>query len=616
MVLSAIPSHNSIPDISPELQTILQRIVDDVVGSLSCVGAMVATLEPNNVLPVRAYSVDIAPDLLNHLEKRLNISIIGPRSVAYLDEKRFEENLSVRAVQGRAGWPEKFVVSDQLYDLFRPVVNKPLSDMAQQATGIRQVIAVPFFLQEEVVGNLFAASRTEFTPRDINFLIAFGHQAATAIQSQRRLAEAQALESILFDLQASLTDENRAFKVITDAVVEKLGYLAALVAPRLGNRLPVRAYTVNSHIISQDFIEQWQRRLKVELIGEKAVAYLDRPDYAEQLSIRAIRSGRPQTSDRLYDLVRPVLSRPATDTLQRVLGIKQVIAIPFFLEEEAIGNLYVISQRTDFSDRELEVLKAVGQHAAISIRNSQLYQRSIERRHVEQNLMKMAFSAAAYFHTLQNNLGAFRMYFQMMEEHIPDTEKFRLLSEDVWERLDKSADILDNLHEPWRVQPDVPTDVNSCLRSSIEKIVPDQDTLKSRYELMIHTDLDESLPPVKTSPDLLTEAFRVLVKNGLEALREKIDRIGPGGHLWLISRRKDETTLEVIIRDDGIGIKAKDLPHIFEFAWTTKKEGTGFGLFWTKEYIEGQGGQIRVESVTGEGATFHITLPTYKELSS
>ena len=43
--------------------------------------------------------------------------------------------------------------------------------------------------------------------------------------------------------------------------------------------------------------------------------------------------------------------------------------------------------------------------------------------------------------------------------------------------------------------------------------------------------------------------------------------------------------------------------------YTTKKSGLGFGLFWTKDYIEGLGGDISVQSVEGKGTRFTIHLP-------
>ena len=93
---------------------VLQIIVNTVVQKLGYVGAMVATLEADNSLPVRAYAVGFDSKLLKSLEDKLGVSLIGPKSVAYLDDARFEENLSVRAVTGLDGRPQEFVVSDIL----------------------------------------------------------------------------------------------------------------------------------------------------------------------------------------------------------------------------------------------------------------------------------------------------------------------------------------------------------------------------------------------------------------------------------------------------------------------------------------------------------------------
>jgi signal transduction histidine kinase len=67
----------------------------------------------------------------------------------------------------------------------------------------------------------------------------------------------------------------------------------------------------------------------------------------------------------------------------------------------------------------------------------------------------------------------------------------------------------------------------------------------------------------------------------------------------------------VIVKDSGQGIPAKDLPHIFEPFYTTKNEGYGVGLGLSIVFgiIERHGGDITVESRTGEGAVFTLALP-------
>src|SRR5688572_6625519 len=298
---------NRLAESSSDLQATLQRIVEDVVTGLGCVGAMVAPLEMNNTLPVQAYYLDIAPNLLKQLENQLGLSFIGPKSISYLDDKKFKDNLSIRAVKGENGLPQ-VVVSNDLHDLFRPVVNKPLSDLAQRLTGIKQVIAVPFFIGNEVIGNLFAASREPFSERDIKFLKAFGNQAASAIQAQRYLAEMRALERVTFSLQANLTDETQVLQIVVGTVVHTLGYVGAMVATmETEDRLPVRAYAVG---FDNNILRHLEESLGISFVSSRSVAVLNDQRFQENLSFKAVRgdNGRPQkfvVSDSLYDLFRP-----------------------------------------------------------------------------------------------------------------------------------------------------------------------------------------------------------------------------------------------------------------------------------------------------------------------
>ncbi|HFQ94173.1 MAG TPA: GAF domain-containing protein, partial [Anaerolineae bacterium] len=134
---------------------VLQAVVDSVVFELGYAGAMVATLERGNALPVRAYALDDRPQILAHLEEKAGVKLLSPKAVVYLDDDYYKDNLSVRAVKGVNGRPQKYLTSNKLYDLLRPIVRKSLADFAQQMLGIRAVIAVPFFVEDEVVGNLF-----------------------------------------------------------------------------------------------------------------------------------------------------------------------------------------------------------------------------------------------------------------------------------------------------------------------------------------------------------------------------------------------------------------------------------------------------------------------------
>jgi C4-dicarboxylate-specific signal transduction histidine kinase len=69
--------------------------------------------------------------------------------------------------------------------------------------------------------------------------------------------------------------------------------------------------------------------------------------------------------------------------------------------------------------------------------------------------------------------------------------------------------------------------------------------------------------------------------------------------------------LSMIIRDNGCGISSKNLPHIFEQFFTTKKacHGLGIGLSTVKRIVDELGGTISVESEVGGGTIFKVVLP-------
>ena len=462
-----------------------------------------------------------------------------------------------------------------------------------------------------MVGNLFAASRVEFSQRDVDFLTVFGNQAATAIQTQRYLTEMRALERVTLAMQTSITNETQVLQLIVDTVVQRLGYIGAMVATREDdNSLPVRAYAVG---FESKILENLEDKLGLSLISPRSVAYLDDERFEENLSVRAVKgsNGHPErfvVSDNLYDLFRPVINRPLSDLAQKITGIKQVIAVPFFLENEVVGNLFVASPKARFYEWEKEILAMLGQQAAVGIRNARLYRIAEERRQIAQLFGKMAFTASASIHALRNHIGAPRTYIQLLE--IRDQLTPSLLEEldeargGAVDHLNKAIEILDNLHEPF--------EINKCLVMSVRKVFPglvldmSTDEINTGEGVIIHKSLANNLPLIKTWPDMLTEAFKILIKNGVEAV-QKSKR---GNKLWIKSCLSPDDVISISIRDNGAGIKPENLKNIFELGWSTKNgEGMGFGLFWTKDYIEGLGGTISVESEYGKGTTFLIELP-------
>ena len=90
-----------------------------------------------------------------------------------------------------------------------------------------------------------------------------------------------------------------------------------------------------------------------------------------------------------------------------------------------------------------------------------------------------------------------------------------------------------------------------------------------------------------------------------------------GGKIEVFAAR-DKKKIKVVVKDNGIGIPEKDLPHLFERIYRVDKArsrqsgGTGLGLSIAKEILNVHNGDIQIDSVYGEGSTVTITLPAEK----
>lgn len=598
------------------LQSVLQQITDDVITHLGCAAAFVTTMRPEEAPSIQAYAYDDSARLLSQTAVFGRTAVGTTGTLELGPRRRSLSRVTVpRAANGRT---PLFSISDQLYDLLRPGIGRTEAEQIQREMGIRQVVAVPFLLGEEVLGNVLAAKKRPFSEREIDFLQAFGRQAALAVQGQRQLAGMAVLEEVIFSLQARVMDETQVLQTIVDAVVAELGYAGAMVATlEPGRRLPVRAYKID---VAEELLDKLQARAGLEIVGPRAEVRLDDSRYTDNLSVRAVQGnhGRPHrylTSDHLHDLLRPLVPRPLAEIMQRILGIKQVVAVPFLLDDEVVGNLFVATRKSAFSDWEMSLLLSLGQQAAVGIRNARLYSEANEHRQVAEMFGRMAFSATASVHALRNHLSAVSTYLDVMSMVGQDAARLAEMSvrsRSMGDRLRKAANILDYLHEPWRQPAETAVSVVDCLYRAVKEVFPElllddaSRTVTVATGIKLHFDLMTDLPSVATSADMLTEAFRVLIKNGTEALLERGDEM----RLWLAAYQSHPDRVTVTIRDSGVGIRPEHRDQIFSLGWSTKNgQGMGFGLFWTKDYITGLGGQIVVDSVPGQGSTFSVTLP-------
>jgi signal transduction histidine kinase len=127
--------------------------------------------------------------------------------------------------------------------------------------------------------------------------------------------------------------------------------------------------------------------------------------------------------------------------------------------------------------------------------------------------------------------------------------------------------------------------------------------------------LDISLPEeharVEGDPRQLAQVFLNLLLNAVEAMPQ-------GGTLTIHSAVKvnpdsHQDLLQIVIKDTGHGVREKDRPYVFDPFFTTKEGGTGLGLSIVYSIVQKHNGRIEVESESGKGSSFILSLPIQKE---
>ena len=123
----------------------------------------------------------------------------------------------------------------------------------------------------------------------------------------------------------------------------------------------------------------------------------------------------------------------------------------------------------------------------------------------------------------------------------------------------------------------------------------------------VNQDLPPDLPPVLGNEDRIEQVLINLLGNAI--------RFSPPGGLIELGARASPSEVTVYVRDNGPGIPASELPHIWERFHRVEKSrsrsggGTGLGLAIVKHIVEAHGGRVAVESEPGRGSVFRFTLP-------
>jgi signal transduction histidine kinase len=216
---------------------------------------------------------------------------------------------------------------------------------------------------------------------------------------------------------------------------------------------------------------------------------------------------------------------------------------------------------------------------------------------------------AGVAHELNNPLMASQTILHVIMKTLPQDFPERQRLELIQKCNDRIAKIVDHLREFSRqTKPEFQEmDINQPVENAL--MITGQQLLN--HGITIVRQITEGLPMVLGDPNQLEQVFLNLISNARDAME---DLSGAKRELTItstLSRNEGVPSVEVLVRDTGVGIPQENLGKVLEPFFSTKPvgKGTGLGLSLCYGILEAHGGRIDIKSKEGEGTEVSVVLP-------
>jgi PAS domain S-box-containing protein len=489
--------------------------------------------------------------------------------------------------------------------------------------GIAAVAVYPLLIGGELRGVLAYFSRQELPAEVVDVLVTVAAMVTTAISDVQLLEQEQAARSA-----AETAHERLAFLAEASALLAgsleyetTLTRVAQLVVPRLGDWCVVdvrepdgsirRVATVHTDPEKQALAEQLSRRYRVSPAGTVGVP-------------RVLRTGRPEIVEAVADTELAARAQdPEHLRLLRALDLRRYLCLPLSARGRTLGAISVGTSGTNdraYGPDDLSLAEVLARRAAMAIDNARLYQELQEAVRLRDEFL------STVSHDLKNPLSSIKAITQVNLRRIErlDIAGKERLSEGlarVNTLATKMTAMLNELLDLARLEAGRPIDLDrqivdlvALVRQIIAELQPTSERHRLRVEAAVPrlTGRWDAVRLERVLVNLLSNAIKYSPSGG-----EITIGVGKSSERLLGTRNSELGTgpwAYLTVRDEGIGIPAGDLPHIFERFRraenvTGRIAGTGIGLAAARQIVEQHGGAIAVESVEGFGTTVTIWLP-------
>lgn len=198
-------------------------------------------------------------------------------------------------------------------------------------------------------------------------------------------------------------------------------------------------------------------------------------------------------------------------------------------------------------------------------------------------------------HEVKNPLAVCKGYLQMMNYN--NIEKVKQYNKIIKKEINRTLDIMNNFSEYTKIKVELK-------KINIKILI--EDTKISIITLLNDNKINLELNNIKDiiingDYERLKQVLINIIKNSTEAIKED-------GKIQ-ITLKENKKTIDIIVEDNGEGIKEDDLKHIYEMFYTTKKDGSGIGIPLCNEIIKLHNGKLNYYSKENIGTKVVINLP-------
>ena len=295
-------------------------------------------------------------------------------------------------------------------------------------------------------------------------------------------------------------------------------------------------------------------------------------------------------------------------------GLVSYLGLPLIAKGEVLGVLALLTREEhEFSNEEIGFLSILAGQAAITIRNSELFEQTKKQAaELEKAKEMQADFAAMIAHDLRSPLTATLSTATMLEDGL-----FGTVTEEQKKWLVKVQSNIRNLVDLVNDFLDLSKLEAGHIQLSKEKVHLDQLiresadnylALAGEKKISLQTRIDPALPHINADPRRLDQVLSNLLSNAIKFTdREGKIEVGAG--------QGPDREISIWVKDSGVGIPPEEIGELFQkYKQTTsgivsEYKGTGLGLVICKMIAEAHGGKIRVDSEEGKGSTFTVTIP-------